>query len=653
MLLRAVLCTTLVGLVAPVLAKPDIPSWLQEVSTRKIPDYDPDTAAVVLFEERTVSVSPDGRVLTTIRHATRILTRKGCDEAAARIVYREDSSKVRRLQAWLIYPSGRIRNYGKKEIVDAAMVSGDLYNEIRVKLISATGDADPGSVFGYESVSEEASIFTQFTHRFQDWLPVLASRFVLELPADWRAEAVTFNHASLDPTVNGASYGWQVRDLSPIRDEVARPPISSIAPTIAVTCHPPVTDTVSSRPVFRNWPDVSRWLASMNDGHSPAAGPLQQKALELTASENTALRRVSAIARFVQDIRYASISMGLESGGGYRPRPALEVLNKAYGDCKDKVNLMRAMLYELGLETHPVAVHAEDSRYVHPEWPSPHQFDHMIVAIQVPADTNLPAVTDIDGFGRLLLFDPTDEFTPLGLLPQELQGSLALLVAANGGNLFRVPEAPPATNLLRRTVVLELTGKGDIRATVREHCSGASGSSNRRVYRSLPASDYRKVVEEWISEGAGTASVSVLDGRDQPDGSFELNVEFESAGYAKSMLGRMLIFRPAVISRRDRLSFTEPERQHPIVLPGHIYEERVEVTLPEGFAADELPPAAQLSSEFGSYESRCEAAPGKVVYTRKMELRHSLLPASAYESVKTFFQRIYSAERTPVVLLRQ
>ncbi len=46
----------------------------------------------------------------------------------------------------------------------------------------------------------------------------------------------------------------------------------------------------------------------------------------------------------MQNIQYISIQTGLGRGGGYRPHASNEVFAKSYGDCKDKANLMRAML---------------------------------------------------------------------------------------------------------------------------------------------------------------------------------------------------------------------------------------------------------------------------------------------------------------------
>jgi hypothetical protein len=62
----------------------------------------------------------------------------------------------------------------------------------------------------------------------------------------------------------------------------------------------------------------------------------------------------------------------------------------------------------------------------------------MIVAIPVGPETK-GTVSDQPGFGRLLFFDPTDEVTPVGYLPEYEQDIDALVIDGAKGALVRVP----------------------------------------------------------------------------------------------------------------------------------------------------------------------------------------------------------------------
>src|SRR5262249_4558424 len=149
---------------------------------------------------------------------------------------------------------------------------------------------------------------------------------------------------------------------------------------------------------------------------------LVAKARTLTANAKTEFERIRAIASYVQNINYISIQTGLGRGGGYRPHPAIDVFAKSYGDCKDKANLMRAMLKALAIGGYPVIIYSGDPTYVHEEWPSPQQFNHCIIAVKISDETPAATIVKHPILGRLLIFDPTDPDTPLGELPEDEQG---------------------------------------------------------------------------------------------------------------------------------------------------------------------------------------------------------------------------------------
>ena len=159
----------------------------------------------------------------------------------------------------------------------------------------------------------------------------------------------------------------------------------------------------------------------------------------MTANAKSEFERIQAIGRYAQSVNHILIQIDLGRGGGYRPHSAADVFNKNYGDCKDKANLMRALLKSLGVELYPVVIYSGDPNHVEPEWPSPQQFNHCIIAVKVSEETQAPTIVKHPSLGRLLIFDPTDDDTPVGDLPDHEQGSYALLVAGDAGELMKMP----------------------------------------------------------------------------------------------------------------------------------------------------------------------------------------------------------------------
>jgi len=122
----------------------------------------------------------------------------------------------------------------------------------------------------------------------------------------------------------------------------------------------------------------------LNDPQAIVSDAVADRAKSLTVNAADDFGKIAAIGKFVQGLQYVSIQTGTGRGGGYKPHTSSEVLAKAYGDCKDKANLMRAMLKAVGIVSYPVAIYSGDPDYVREEWPSPHQVNHVILAVALP-----------------------------------------------------------------------------------------------------------------------------------------------------------------------------------------------------------------------------------------------------------------------------
>src|SRR5262245_8824091 len=96
------------------------------------------------------------------------------------------------------------------------------------------------------------------------------------------------------------------------------------------------------------------------------------------------------------NIRYVATYVG---AGGYVPHAADEVLHNRYGDCKDHVAVLEALLAAKGIESSPAILNLGSS-YLMPKVPSRTPFNHAI--------TYLP---EFD-----LFVDSTDRLAPFGVL---------------------------------------------------------------------------------------------------------------------------------------------------------------------------------------------------------------------------------------------
>jgi hypothetical protein len=635
------------------LADDSAPAWMKQAAAVSLPGYDKEVSAAVLYREQLLTLNNDGLLVTTENYAVKVLSREGRQRAVAIAPYLVSSGKIRSIEGWLIRLDGSVKNYDKKTVLDRISDPDDIYDEYRLKIIDGSDDADVGAIFGYTVVSEEKPIYYQEKWFSQRDLPTVFSRFSLNLPSNWKASSITFNHPTIAPQVNGTSYTWEVRNLPNIKYEPMSPSFQNIVPWVAIF-YGPDKNAQSGDKVFTNWTEVSRWMTTMHEAQVIVDDAVAAKAQELTVNAKTELDKIRAIASFVQNLQYISIDIGVGSGNGYRPRPSTLVLSRGYGDCKDKANLMRALLKSLKIEAYPIAIFSGDPNFVREEWASPAQFNHCIIAVKVGDGTDAPTVIKHATLGRLLIFDATDPFTLLGDLPESEQGSFALIGAGDNGGLVKMPILPAEANLLDRKIEASISVEGTISGTISEKSTGQSSSFERALLRSLSANDYNKMLEGWLTRGATGARLVKFTPNDRREtAGFDLDVEFSAPRYGQLMGNRLLVFKPVIVGRRNALSLTETKRDHPVIIDSEAVRETAVFSLPAGFVVDEMPEAVTLDTPFGKYTTTYEVKDGKLHFTRSLILNRTTVPVDKYNSVRDFYSKIREAEQSPVVLLRK
>jgi hypothetical protein len=90
-----------------------------------------------------------------------------------------------------------------------------------------------------------------------------------------------------------------------------------------------------------------------------------------------------------------------------------------------------------------------------------------------------------------------------------------------------------------------------------------------------------------------------------------------------------------------------------VLLESNSFSEKVTFNLPQGFAVDETPSPVNLETLFGKYTTTYEVKDGKLLFTRLMITKRTVVPADKYGGVRDFFSKIRDAEQAPVVLIRK
>ena len=636
--------------IAGLSAAEEVPQWVRDAAAAQVPSYPAKVATVVLFQEEQLTVDSDGRRVMRERGAVRVLKQAKRRLAAYR-TYNTKAGRIREFQAWLLRPGERPFTFPKNAVTDVAL-SAD-YDEARARIVEPGGDLPPETVFAWDIVEEEKTVFTQYHYMFQESSPVLVSRFILTVPPSWEVSGVMMNHAPLNPQVSGNTYTWELRDLPWIEPEEWSPSYTSLVPRLGINYYPASDARPELRPL-RNWAATSAWLSGFSEPAAAVTEAVRSKALELTAGATTEAEKLRRLGKFVQKTNYVEVAMNLERGGGYTPHPADEVLARNYGDCKDKAALMRALLAAVGIKSYAITIYSGDRHMVRPEWPSTWQFNHAIVAIVVSRETTFPAVLEDPKLGRLLIFDPTSSATPLGDLPEYEQDSYALIQAGDKGELVRMPLLPSSDNRIESTAEAQLGLDGHLTAHIAREYFGQSARSLRSSLQRDTQTELTKRFEAGLARRLGGMTLEHLQPADHfDDNRLDLNLDLQVRQFGQFMQQKMLMVSPGALLPDVDYALPAKQRMWPVQLYAEVRKDSVNIALPPEFKVDEIPDALKIDSPYGSYRAEWKVNGAKLSFVQSLEIKDATAPASEYAAIREFFENVSGGQHSAVVLLKQ
>lgn len=640
-------------LLCPQLVVADAPAWMHRAASAPLPAYDEKTNAVLVYSEDVTTVMPDGKTKAIERRAYRILRPEGREYGAAHAFVGRDT-KLGSMRAWCIPKQGKDYEVKDKDAIERSLgiTGGELISDLKVRTLEIPA-AEAGSVVGYEIEYQSRPYVLEDWWWIQRDIPVREARYTLQLPAGWEYKAVWINHSTADASASGNNqWSWVVNDLPALQHERRMPPVRGLAAQMIVSFLAPGP---AQRSGFLTWNDMGRWLAELASGRRDPTPQIDQKVAELTKERTTPQQKMLAITGFVRhEIRYVGIELGI---GGWQPHAAADVFAQRYGDCKDKATLTSTMLQQAGIDSYYVFINTLRGA-VGPETPPMmFLFNHAILAIKLPEPVNDPhyeAVLHHPKLGRLLIFDPTDEKTPMGKIRGELQGNYGLLVTPDAGELVQMPQLPSVSTGMTHSAKLTLDAQGTLRGEVSDVRNGDFATFERYAQLEVQGSKDRvKRIEQEVSHSIGMFEITAatmlnLDATDLP---FGYTYTFVAPAYAKQ-IGSLLAVRPRVMGTlsSDIVETKEP-RQYPVVFRGPEKDADIfEITLPPGYAVDDLPPPADADYSFASYHSKTEVNGGTLKYTRTFEVKELSVPVSKVEELRRLYRLIASDERSTAVL---
>jgi len=637
------LCLILVTTICAAETKPNIPDWVRQAAVQKLPAYPPDTNAVVLFADETDTVNSfffNDTATTEIYTILRPAGRKYGNLA----VHIGKDEKLLSIHAWSIDSAGHEYELKQKDFIDAAEWRYELYSDISYKR-AVTPGSGPGSIVAFEYEIKRRDYFNELHWELQRRIPVLLTTLNVQLPPGWELK----EHWSGTPPVKSAASGpngwmWTKDNLSGIDDEPDRPVDAALEARLSLELYTPTSKLET------DWAALGKWASNLFRPQRSVSPEMTSKVQELTAGKSSFEARVRTLTEFLQrEVRYVEIQIGI---GGYQPHPASDVFHARYGDCKDKANLLSALLSQIGISSEMVLIHT-DRGIVRPESPG-NFFDHAILAIELPPDVPpnrySPVITAKKSGKRYIIFDPTDEWTPFGEVRSELQDSYALLVTDSGGELIHVPIAQPDRSRLTRSAKLKLTADGTLSGSVEEFLTGDFATNVRGGAEYSNEQQRISHYEYQVTHSVKNASLQGLtfDGLKELNQPVNVRYNLNADRYAQVM-GPLLIVRPRVLGVKS-IGLDRKPRKYPLVIGNTALEtDDFELQIPAGYTLDDKPDPVSLDTPFASYKSHIEILGDRLHYSREYVMKSLEIAPDKIEDLRAFENRVAADENAAVV----
>ena len=174
---------------------------------------------------------------------------------------------------------------------------------------------------------------------------------------------------------------------------------------------------------------------------------------------------------------------------------------------------------------------------------------------------------------RYLIFDPTDEYTPLGTLRGDLQDTYALLVTDNAGGAIHTPLLSPDANVLSRNGHFVLNADGGLTGDVVADSTG--DHANRARYYLVHSNEQERTqrLERELSQSLQgfTLQNAAFQQLDQPQKDLVLTLKVSVPQYGQ-LRGPLMLVRPRILGEKSFDIEHRKPRLYPVSLKSASHE---------------------------------------------------------------------------------
>jgi Domain of Unknown Function with PDB structure (DUF3857)/Transglutaminase-like superfamily len=614
----------------------------QEFNAKLIPDSLINNANVVKrYEEIVLEIKSSSKFILHKRQVFTILNEASSDYAEYRSYY-DKFTTIDYASAVLYDDRGKqLKHIKKKEMPDFADIDGNsLVDDDRYIAVNFSYPSYPYTVDYEDDVTNDGVLF------FPGWRPVWSpnmsveySKYVIVAPANYEVRYKQLNF-SMPPVISKHddkfTYTWEIKNVPAQIHEDLAPAFNGNLPYMMVA--PSDFEAESFSGNMSTWENYGKFIYQLKKGRDVLPEDIKKQIHELTDNLKDPRQKINALYDFLQkNTHYISIQLGI---GGWQPFDASYVATKKYGDCKALSNYMIALLKEVGINGKYVVIKAsENARPIVKDFPDFGQFNHVICCVPLQRDT--------------VWLECTSENKPAGYLGGFTADRYGLLVDENGGTLVHTPKYGYRENVRIRKINAEIKEDGNLSGSV-ETLYKAMEQDDLSLLLSQYSNDK---VSEYLKNSINLPTYDIQNLHFSENKnllpSVTATMDLIATNYAQ-VTGKRLFITANILTRSTDRFTEDKDRKYDIEL----HDERtlidtVEIQIPSGYTVESPFHDISIESEFGKFKASAKITDGKIIYYRRQEYYGGIFPASDYEELVSYYQKIYKSDHSNVVLVKE
>lgn len=422
-----------------------------------------------------------------------------------------------------------------------------------------------------------------------DFNPIQNFTLTYDLPAamSLQSDARGFELSASNPTHGRRSYQWRYVPAERARIEPGAVSYLDYGHYLAVST---LTDFKDLAQAYQSRAQVEV---------TPA---ITELAAKLTANALTEREKALTLSDWVrQNIRYVAVYVG---AGGVVPHPAQTVLDNRYGDCKDHVALLEALLKSVGISSSPALMNLGNA-YAFPKVPTLGVLNHVM--------TYIPSMD--------LYLDSTDASIAAGYLPVNGLSKQVLLSAT--GEIKRTPDTQPSEVSSELVFKVKASGAADFSNVTT--IKGWASEFSRHTLESMKPADRDLLVQQvlaWYGQrGSGSFKTTSM----QADAGFKSTVDGSTENLINlpGPVGVQTFSSLAGGIAQNVYSLAqEKERSQSFVCLSGAISELSRFELPSGIQVIAIPKALEVRQKDMEYTARYEKQGDTIVIKRRFLFSH-------------------------------